>query len=669
VLRKKSDPAAWEAAVDADDQRYLDPPLDAKALAAVIKSVRTHDYFYKCKDQPICAVCDKATCRTRQFGIGPDYDPYGDRFQVVDGRLCYLSSKGLTELCNFAGRIVEDQIIDDGADEQRRYLIEGTLDDRTPLPPITVPAEKFGGAGWVGPRWGARPIVHAGGGQAMLCEAIQTVSGPPSTRRIFAHLGWRRVEGRSLYLHAGGAIGADGPVDGIAVEVAGELANMTLPPVRDLERAVRASLGLLDLNATVAAATWRAPLAEFRDVTFSAFRAGRTGSLKSATWGVAQAHWGERWDGVHFAANWSGTVNSVEKLAFLAKDTLLCIDDFVPRGSGKAVSELHQKAEQVLRAAGNLGGRSRMNRDMSLRPTYWPRGLIASSGEDVPAGHSLRARMAIEQVGPNDINQALLSQLQRAAAEGLLAEAMAGYVRWIADQGDAIGDELRDRQLELRADVAGDHRRTPDIAASLALGIDFFLRFAAEAGVVGPEERERLWSRAWQALRAGAAAQSAEHRQEDPVQMFVEAIPAVLAAGMGHLANRGGEVPETEGNPTVFGWRRRSSFSKEVSAEVTQIGSEWAPQGVGIGWIEGYELWVLPDPAIAAVQRMLREQGKSLAIGRNALGKQLRDAGWIIDSTDGSFTKVVTVGGSSQRVFAMDRGKVIGGEGDDTLPF
>lgn len=563
-------------------------------------------------------------------------------------------------LCNFAAAI--DQVVtrDDGGGSTERHFVVAGSRGRT-----EVRADEFDSMAWVTNEWG--PWASVAPGQMMkphAAQAIKHLSDEAEERIVYTHTGWRQIEGRWLYLHAGGAIGADGPVEGVAVELEGELAHLVLPAaVRDdLKGAVRAALGLLDLNATIAAATWRAPLIEFCPVTFSAFMAGPTGSLKSAVWGVGQAFWGPHWDGVRFPANWSGTVNSIEKIAFVAKDALLVIDDFAPSGSRRAVTEIHEKAERLLRAAGNLGGRSRMRADTSLRATYWPRALLASSGEDVPAGHSLRARMAIEQVGSGDINPGRLSALQDAARAGLLAEAMSGYLAWIAGRADVIGDQLRQRQAHLRGLIVGVHRRTPDTTASLALGIETFLAFAEEAGAIDAAERARQWETAWRALCAGAAAQGSEQREENPVPMFIEAIPEVLAAGMAHVAERDGEAPQ-DGDPNILGWQKRLSRKVDVGGDGSYIESEtaWMPQGDCIGWVAGGQLWLLPAVAFKAVEMLLRGQGKAIPITAGTLGKRLRDAGWLLETgEDKRPAKVVTIGGGTVRVLVISRDRVLG---------
>ena len=58
---------------------------------------------------------------------------------------------------------------------------------------------------------------------------------------------------------------------------------------------------------------------------------------------------------------------------------------------------------------------------------------MLSTGEDVPHGQSLRARVLVLEVGPGDVDARRLTMCQADAAGGLYAAAMAGFVRSIAD--------------------------------------------------------------------------------------------------------------------------------------------------------------------------------------------------------------------------------------------
>ena len=61
----------WENQVGQFNQKYMDPPLSYQEVQLVIKSVTRKGYDkYRCKEQPICGVCNAAKCRTKKFGVG-----------------------------------------------------------------------------------------------------------------------------------------------------------------------------------------------------------------------------------------------------------------------------------------------------------------------------------------------------------------------------------------------------------------------------------------------------------------------------------------------------------------------------------------------------------------------------------------------------------------------
>ena len=175
--------------------------------------------------------------------------------------------------------------------------------------------------------------------------------------------------------------------------------------------------------------------------------------------------------------------------AFTLKDQLLILDDFAPTGTSYDIQRWHKKADRVLRAKGNHSGRQRMRPDTTLRPEKLPRALIISTGEDVPRGQSLRARMMILELSPGDLDWEQLTVCQSAAGAGLYTLAMSGYIRWLASRYEGIRESLKDGHAELRraAGAGGQHRRTPGIVADLALGLRYFLLFAHESGTIDSE--------------------------------------------------------------------------------------------------------------------------------------------------------------------------------------
>lgn len=587
-------------------------------------------------------------------------------YSVLGGQICYTKQTHygpeIIPLANFDGRIVAEIVRDDGAEQARVFAVQGTLSTGAPLPRVEVPAERYSTMTWVTEKWGTRALVYAG--QAVrdhLRVAIQHLSGEVPQKTVFAHLGWRKISGKWAYLHAGGAIGADGPLHGLEVEVEEALRDYVLPdppPDKELRRAVQASLSLLELapdriTVPLQGATYLAPLGEAVPLDLSVFLAGATGGFKTEATALVQAHWGTAWNGRHLPGSWHDTANSLEKAAFLAKDAVFVVDDFAPQGTASDIQRLQHEADRLLRGQGNRAGRKRMRPDGSLRPEYRPRGIVVSSGEDIPAGQSLRARVCIVEVAaphadcPGDVHVNRLTQAQEQAAQGLFAQAMAGYVRWLAPQMEALKATLPERRRKLREQAyrEGLHRRIPDEAAALALGWETFLRFALEVGAITQDERAAMWQRVWAGLGQMAAAQAEQQAAEDPAAKFIALLSTAIASGRAHVARaKDGTEPET---PQLWGWREKWVGAGE------NLRSEWQPQGELVGWLDAPDIYLLPDAAYAVAQRLARDQNASLPVGPKTLWKRLAEQK-LLTATEGKKNTVKrVVVGTKKRVICL----------------
>src|SRR5205823_2729193 len=109
-------------------------------------------------------------------------------------------------------------------------------------------------------------------------------------------------------------------------------------------------------------------------------------------------------------------------------------------------------------------------------------------------------------------------------AAGRYAEALAGYLCWLASRYEEIRAGLRSKVTELRqlAAQSAAHRRTPEIVANLAAGLSHFLAFAVEAEAIAEDERAALWARCWEALGETAAAQSQHLAASEPTRRFLD---------------------------------------------------------------------------------------------------------------------------------------------------
>jgi hypothetical protein len=97
-----------------------------------------------------------------------------------------------------------------------------------------------------------------------------------------------------------------------------------------------------------------------------------------------------------------------------------------------------------------LPGANSWKEDATLRPTKSPRGLILSTGEDIPRGHSTRARLLVVELTENNLDWKRLTACQEEARKGLYAKALAAHLQWLAARHDSLQSEFRPQVAKLR---------------------------------------------------------------------------------------------------------------------------------------------------------------------------------------------------------------------------
>jgi len=444
----------------------------------------------------------------------------------------------------------------------------------------------------------------------------------------FTHTGWRQHDNDAwVYLHATGAIGTNGTVSGIRVRLPESLAKYQLPDPpsgAQLQTAIQASLQFLELapyevTIPLYSAIWRASLGQTQ---FSLHTSGKTGTFKSSIAALVQQHFGQEMDVSHLPGSWSSTPNAMEILCFHSKDAIIVIDDFIPRGSRTDIQRHHASADRLLRAQGNQAGRQRLTSDSKLMPSKPPRGLILSTGEDTPTGHSLRARLLEIEVEPGTIRKTRLTQCQQQAAQGLYAQALAGYVQWIASQYDHIQGQLTEQIASYRQQFTkeGMHARTPDILANLAVGLEYFLIFAQEQQALSKEQAEHLQAKGIEALRCVGKGQQQGQQDMDVVQQLFELLDLAITSGQAYLSSLDGKTPIF---PQEWGWKEFGS-------------GNWQPQGTNLGWIDSKNIIIYLDATktIPLAQQQASKQGGNLCFTDQTIKKRLKDDKYIQTDQD-----------------------------------
>lgn len=535
-------------------------------------------------------------------------------------------------LANFSARIQTETVVDDGVERKRHLEMTGQLGNQA-LPTITVPSGQFSSLNWVNGEWGSAVQIAPGFGlKDRLRYAIQVRSSAVSYRTVFAHTGWRKIDQSWVYLSNGVCMSAAGAVAGIDMLLPGVMGDYALTAPDAPPSSIAASLQVLDcapwsISGPLFLAPYRALLGEALPVDFSLFLYGPTGCRKTELAALAQGHFGSPWHGKHLPAAWSSTANSLERTAFLAKDAVLVVDDFCPHGNATDVARYHKDADRLLRAQGNRAGRQRMNADGSLRPAYYPRGLILATGEDVPRGQSLRGRLLVLELSAESVNLEALTLAQQAARTGQLASATAAFCQWLAPRLDDLKATLPVRFREQRASLAAHpaaHTRHPETLAGLLLTAELFAQFATEAGVNLPPD--------WLAtltdtlLQAGID-QAQFIATEEPASRFVRLIQSALASGRCHVKPLDGRALSVYKDFTQYGWQLKTFGVGEHER------TDWHECGPAIGRFKPDEpggLLLDPESSYALAQKIAQEQGQAIPLQQRSLFKALAEKGYLI---------------------------------------
>lgn len=571
------------------------------------------------------------------------------------------SEDGGILISNFSAEIVSDIKADDGAEVTRFYELEAELAGRSFR--FEVPADKFEECKWKDKEIGARAIITTGNSmKSHFTNAIKFCSDPDE-KLLYSHAGWRIFCNGMGFLHNDGALSqvsqleakdfrylthtwlSSGPaweamlddrkrrisqVSQVSqekiqasVRFTGSLQNYVFPSeCGDVKSGIRASLKVLDLTHDVITiplycGIWRSVLGE---VDFGEHLAGQTGWGKSELCALIQQHFGASMTAHKLPGSWESTENSLEMLLFQAKDVVVVVDDFKPKGSKADQERLHAKADRIFRQIGNGSARGRLTADLQQRVERRPRCLLISTGEDVPQGQSCKARSIVltmtERITVGEAAKKL-SEAQRDARQGLYAQATAGYIEWLAPYIEAVQAQLPELVAEERDRLRIEgHARASTNTANLLVGIRFFLQYACEVEALTIEEAQAYLARCRAALIQVADEASREDSQDKQSEQWRKLIVTALTSKKAHLSNPEGKYPGLE-----YGWKiRLRSLEHENGLDEEEA---FDGGGTQIGWIDGDDIYLDPEAAYQSA----RSVGGNLTTLETTLRKFLHQDG------------------------------------------
>lgn len=446
--------------------------------------------------------------------------------------------------------VVDEQInYNNGRDISTVYQVHGIIiSNHKMLTPIRVTKQELENFSFtLNKEWKLDAIICAKqGNKDIMREVTQLISKDDIiTREIYAHTGFEKIDGKLIYLYHNGYVGDLGDTN---IEV--DLSDDKLEQYQfsdkediDIKEALATSFSILELadykiTIPLLATTYLAPLTtifqeEGINADYILWLEGKSGTRKSSLTAVLLSHFGN-FSRNSFPCSFRDTLNSIEKKAFILKDSLNVIDDFNPETNGNRKSDI---AEKLFGMYGDRAGRDRMSQDgKTLKSPYIARGLCIVTGESFPnVAQSRLARAILVDVKKNSVNLQILTELQENKEK--LSFCMKEYIKWIIENEVEIREYAKSYMKELQESERnnGIHGRTNEAVNVMTIGFNLFLAFFKENNVIKEEEEKELSRLAYTTLVEVAKEQGEEIDENNPVKMFTNAIEQLYLGGKIYL--------------------------------------------------------------------------------------------------------------------------------------
>ena len=566
-------------------------------------------------------------------------------YDVLDGGIVQYGKDSIKRLSTFVALPTKIITRDDGVTLEKHFEIKGWTSSGHPLPTITVKADDFAGMGWVIRSWDFAANVMPGNTvRDQLRFAMVEVGNMSAERQtVYTHTGWRRIDGKWVYLHPGGAIGAEG----VSVELETALRRYSFASTLedDAVTTMAVAHGFRDCMAAhvsvpLLGVAFLAPLREFlaqggNTPRFAVWIKGQSGVRKSTATSLVLSFFGDYRYSDPLPSSFHDTANSIRRKAFVLKDSLLVVDDYHPETSLQERRKMESLVQSLSRAYGNGDNRGRMTADRKLEEATPPRGLAIMSGEQTPdVGPSGVARYYVINVERGDIDiTPQLEVMQDMAQRGYLRKAMREYIAWLGGRADSLIGELPEIYTRLRSralqDGKGAHGRAAEAVAHVMLGYEMMVRYMVDIGAMSQAQADAECRDAWELIMRNSRAQAEEAKEDNPVTMFVSAVRQLLA-------------------------------SKQATVvDISTPGNLSAPPST-IGYCDSQYYYLMPDVVFARVCKLYAEQNVVYPLGKRALYKLLRDDGVLESDAADKSTRTKRIGDSVMRLLWIRRVRMDG---------
>ena len=140
-----------------------------------------------------------------------------------------------------------------------------------------------------------------------------------------------------------------------------------------------------------------------------------------------------------------------------------------------------------------------------------------------------------------------------------------------------------------------EHKRTPEIAASIVIGWETFLSFAEEVGALSREEAITLLERARSAILGSGRYSGRTSSERGAGRPLPRLLGAAISSGRAHVT---AATCARTSDADRWGWQL------VIVGTGSQEREDWQPRGERIGWLDADDLFLDPESLFAAVQKL-----------------------------------------------------------------
>ncbi|ASF47726.1 DUF927 domain-containing protein [Methylovulum psychrotolerans] len=477
------------------------------------------------------------------------YKQKNNRIYVVDN-----STNTTKCLTNFTVQIIKEIVCEkiDGNTECS-VQIKGVMESGQILKTITLSATDFENGKWLRKHWGIHPklneleIKEAG---KHLVEAIQKLNTNDYPKEcVYYRIGLSCEGENRKFLFGNGAITPTGIELSSRSHLPEQLryyqlpSNAKSPAIKLSIQNVFKLLAFSDENPNIGAllcvASFRAVISMWLPVDHWFFLVGKKATYKSSIAELIQAFFGVM-DRDQALVNWKSTTCGLENLAKVARNGVLCVDDFVyPKTSNRA-SEFTQKADDLLRSIANGSPKSRATpHGTGIEDSVRLNCLVISTGEFPPndSKESLHHRGIYVPFNAGDIELDKLSYVQELARAGSFACANVAFIQFLLSDYDKyaqLADSLfKKYRKQVTQELVGDARRASHIAG-LLVAWNFFCRFAYKNDVIS-KGKAKSYLRDVRHVLIELMLQQEAIYTASPGHVFIEGLKQAFLEGKAHL--------------------------------------------------------------------------------------------------------------------------------------